>query len=117
VFFGILCVLVFLGLLLFYVVSTSAIDSLCVERDVMQLLTHSLYRTFYGINKYNLSSELATNKNYKNKTGISLLLVLKPTALKQQISNFYPKILSTDASDHIYASHRPVVNVKASFCP
>jgi len=45
------------------------------------------------------------------------LLVVKATALKQQISNFYPQILrSTDASDHIYVSQRPVVNVKASFC-
>jgi len=36
--------------------------------------------------------------------------------VKQQISNFYLQIQRTDASDHIYASHRPVVNVKASFC-
>jgi len=43
------------------------------------------------------------------------LLVVKATALKQQISAFYPHIQRTDASDHIYASHRPVVNVKASF--
>ena len=45
-----------------------------------------------------------------------LLLVVKATALKQQISNFYPQIQRTDDSDHIYASHRPVVNVKASSC-
>ena len=41
------------------------------------------------------------------------LLVVKATALKQQISNFYPHIQRSDASDHIYTSHRPVVNVKA----
>ena len=47
------------------------------------------------------------------------LLVVKAIALKQQISIFnffYPQIQRTDASDHIYASHRPVVNVKASLC-
>jgi len=44
------------------------------------------------------------------------LLVVKATALKQQISNLYPQIQRTDASDHICASHRPAVNVKASFC-
>jgi len=43
-----------------------------------------------------------------------LLLVVKATDLKQQISN--PQIQRTNASDHIYANHRPVVNVKASFC-
>ena len=44
------------------------------------------------------------------------LLVVKATAPKQQISNFYPQIQRTDASDGIYVSHWPVVNVKASFC-
>ena len=44
------------------------------------------------------------------------LLAVKVTALKQQISNFYPQIQRTDASDHICASHRPVINVKSSLC-
>jgi len=44
------------------------------------------------------------------------LLVIKATALKQQISKFYPQIQRTDASDHIYVSYWPVINVKASFC-
>ena len=47
------------------------------------------------------------------------LLVVKAIALKQQISIFnffYPQIQRTDASDHVYASHRPVVNVKATLC-
>jgi len=44
------------------------------------------------------------------------LLAVKAIALKQQISNFYPQIQRTDASDHICASHRPVVNVKPSLC-
>jgi len=43
------------------------------------------------------------------------LLVVKATALKQQISKFYPQIQRTDASDHIYVSHWPVINVKARF--
>jgi len=45
-----------------------------------------------------------------------LLLVAKATALKKQISKFYPQIQLTDASDHIYVSQWPVINVKASFC-
>jgi len=36
------------------------------------------------------------------------LLVVKATALKQQISKFYPPIQLTDASDHIYVSQWPV---------
>ena len=44
------------------------------------------------------------------------LLIVKATALKQQISNFYPQIQRTDASDHNDLSQWPVVNVKASFC-
>jgi len=44
------------------------------------------------------------------------LLVVKATALEQQISKCYPQILNTDASDHIYVSQWPVINVKASFC-
>jgi len=44
------------------------------------------------------------------------LFVVKATALKQQISKFYPQILNIDASDHIYVSQWPAINVKASFC-
>jgi len=44
------------------------------------------------------------------------LLVVKATALKQQISKFYPQIISTEASFYIY--DRPVtdINVIASVC-
>jgi len=38
-----------------------------------------------------------------------LLFVVKVTSLKQQISNSYSQIQRTDASDHIYVSHWPVV--------
>ena len=44
------------------------------------------------------------------------LIVVKATALKQQISKFYPQIQRTDASDHICVSQWPAINVKASFC-
>jgi len=41
------------------------------------------------------------------------LFAVKATFLKQQISKFYPQILSrpTDDSDHIYVSQCPVTNV------
>ena len=32
------------------------------------------------------------------------------------MSKFYPQILSTEGSDHIYFSQRPFINVKAIFC-
>jgi len=43
-------------------------------------------------------------------------LIIKATAVKQQISNFYTQILSTEASFYIY--DRPVtdINVIASVC-
>jgi len=44
------------------------------------------------------------------------LLVVKAATIKQQISKFYPQILSTGASNHIYVSYWPVINVKASVC-
>ena len=39
------------------------------------------------------------------------LLVVKAPNLKQRISKFYPQIQRTDASDHIYVSQWPVINV------
>jgi len=35
---------------------------------------------------------------------------------KYQLSNFYLKIQRIDAINHIYVSHWPVTNIKASFC-
>jgi len=54
----------------------------------------------------------------KQKNWNQFLLVVKATALKQQISKFYPQIQRTDASDRIYVnvSQWPVINVKATFC-
>ena len=48
----------------------------------------------------------------KNKTGISLSFV-KADALKQQISQFYSQILSTEASFYIY--DRPVTGINVVF--
>jgi len=55
-------------------------------------------------------------KNYKNKNWLQFLFIVKAAVLKQQISKFYPQIQCTEASDHIYFSHWPFVNVKAIFC-
>jgi len=53
---------------------------------------------------------------YKNKNWLQFLFIVKAAVLKQQISKFYPQILSTEASDHIYISQRPFINVKGIFC-
>ena len=42
------------------------------------------------------------------------LLVVKATALKQQISQFYSQILSTEASFYIY--DRPVTGINVVAC-
>ena len=54
--------------------------------------------------------------NYKNKNWLPFLFIVKAAVLKQQISKFYPQIQRTEASDHIYFSQRPFINVKAIFC-
>ena len=54
--------------------------------------------------------------NYKNKNWLQFLFIVKAAVLKQQISKFYPQIQRTEASDHIYFSQRPFINVKAIFC-
>jgi len=53
---------------------------------------------------------------YKNKNWLQFLFIVKAAILKQQISKFYPQIQRTEASDHIYFSQRPFINVKAIFC-
>jgi len=53
---------------------------------------------------------------YKNKNWLQFLLIVKAAVLKQQISKFYPQIQRTEASDTIYFSQRPFINVKAIFC-
>ena len=54
--------------------------------------------------------------NYKNKNWLQFLFIVKAAVLKQQISKFYPQIQRTEASDYIYFSQRPFINVKAIFC-
>jgi len=53
---------------------------------------------------------------YKNKNWLQFLFIVKAAVLKQQISKFYPQIQRTEASDYIYFSQRPFINVKAIFC-
>jgi len=53
---------------------------------------------------------------YKNKNWLQFLFIVKAAVLKQQISKFYPQIQRIAASDHIYFSQRPFINVKAIFC-
>ena len=58
------------------------------------------------------------NKNrkyYKTKLE-SFSLSCKTTALKQQILNFYPQILSTEASFYIYDRPMTGIHVIASVC-
>jgi len=53
---------------------------------------------------------------YKNKNWLQFLFIVKADVLIQQISKFYSQIQRTEASDHIYFSQRPVINLKAIFC-
>jgi len=41
-------------------------------------------------------------KNYENKNWLQLFFIVKAAVLKQQISKFYPQILSTEDSFYIY---------------
>jgi len=62
----------------------------------------------------------AIDRYYRPKQNwFQFLFYVKATALKQQIRSllkFYPPIISTEASYHIYTSQWPVTNVKANFC-
>ena len=54
--------------------------------------------------------------DYKNKNWLQFLLIVKAVVLKQQISKFYPLILSTEDSFYIYERSLTEINVIASFC-
>ena len=56
------------------------------------------------------------NTNYKNKNWLQFLFIVKAAVLKQQISKFYPQILSTEDSFYIYERPLTEINVIASFC-
>ena len=60
--------------------------------------------------------DFVDNCNYKNKNWLQFLSIVKSDVSKQQISKFYPQNQRTEASDHIYFSQRPFINVKAIFC-
>ena len=51
---------------------------------------------------------------YKKQNWNQFLLVVKATALKQQILQFYSQILSTEASFYIY--DRPVTGINVVAC-
>ena len=47
---------------------------------------------------------------YKNKNWLQFLFIVKAAVLKQQISKFYPQILSTEDSFYIY--ERPLTEIE-----
>jgi len=50
------------------------------------------------------------------KNWLQFLLIVKAAVLKQQISKFYPQILSTEDTFYIYDRPLTEINVIASFC-
>ena len=53
---------------------------------------------------------------YKNKNWLQFLFIVKAAVIKQQISQFYLPILSTEDSFYIYVRPLTEINVIASFC-
>jgi len=64
----------------------------------------------------NAKLQIAVHQYDKNKNWLQFLFIVKAAVLKLQISKFYPQIQRTKASDHIYFSQRPFINVKTIFC-
>ena len=60
--------------------------------------------------------KLSILHNYKNKNWLQFLFIVKAAILKQQISKFYPQILSTEDGFYIYDRLLTEINVIASFC-
>jgi len=67
---------------------------------------------------YHPTPSILPNKtaNSIKQNWIQFLLVVKVTALKQQILNFYPQILSTETSFYIYDRPMTDINVIAGVC-
>jgi len=86
------------------------------SRRVTKLQQEYTWHNSMYLNRPSRSQDIVFIRQILKKNWNQFLLVVKATALKQQISNIYPQIQRTDASDHIYVSHLPVVNVKASLC-
>ena len=59
---------------------------------------------------------LINRKYYKNKNWLQFLFIVKAAVLKQQISKFYPQILSTEDSFYIYERPLTEINVIAYTC-
>jgi len=60
---------------------------------------------------------LINTQNYKKKQNwLQFLFTVKAAVLKQQISRFYPQILSTEDRFYIYDRPLTEINVIASFC-
>ena len=76
------------------------------------------FALFFGSRRARTSGPILTiyTSYYKNKNWLQFLFIVKAAVLKQQISKFYPQIQRTEASDHIYFSQQPFINVKAIFC-
>ena len=84
----------------------------------------------YGLKTFNCRSAdiqqtMSTLHAKKDKSTISISVQIlhkqnwrqfgffvKPTALEQQVSKFYPRIISAEATYHIYNRQLPVINVK-----
>ena len=78
----------------------------------------TLWRPSVCLSRYFLTlTERATYfQHYKNKNWLQFLFIVKAAVLKQQISKFYPQILSTEDSFYIYERPLTEINVIASFC-
>ena len=67
-------------------------------------------------NEQSIYSRVLHIAYYKNKNWLQFLFIVKAAVLKQQLSKFYPQILSTEDSFYIYERPLTEINVIASFC-
>ena len=71
---------------------------------------------FAILSVFSICCDVGDTYNYINKNWLQLLLTVKVAVLKQQLSKFYPQILSTEDSFFIYERPLTEINVIASFC-
>ena len=74
------------------------------------------YYYYYYYNTNNNNNNNNYYYYYKNKNWLQFLFIVKAAVLKQQISKFYPQILSTEDSFYIYERPLTEIYVIASFC-
>ena len=96
-----------------------------IDLVIFNFLAHHLYRKirtypyacwlklFHNFHIFHYVNNYA---NYKNKNWPQFLFIVKAAVLKQQISKFYPQILSKEDSVYIYDRPLTEINVIASFC-